>query len=76
MPRGLTLCHGVAGIQYALAIGSLALGHVELAGAFFVFALVQTFPLIVRRCGWSGACESTPVDPAAPERGTTPRPVS
>lgn len=71
MQRGLTPCHGVAAIQYALALGALALGHIEVAGAFLVFALAQTFTLVVQRCGWAGgACET-----AAPDRATTPRPV-
>ena len=63
----MTFCHGVALVQVALAIGSLALGQPALAGAFAVFAAVQIITLAVRRCSWGGqACETTYlVDPAA-----------
>lgn len=54
----LSFCAAIAGVQIALAVGALALGHASIAAAFGVFAVVQLIGVLGQRCGPERACET------------------
>lgn len=62
----LSFCAAIAGVQIAVAVGALALGHLSVAAAFGVFAVVQLIGVLGQRCGPERACETRLVAPDAP----------
>lgn len=62
----ISICAGVAGVQSALALGALALGYPQVAGAFGAFALVQLISIAAQRCATDGVCDTRLVAPDVP----------
>lgn len=62
----MSLCAGLAGVQTALALGALALGHPQVAGAFGLFAVVQFMSIAAQRCAADGACDTRLISPDVP----------
>jgi hypothetical protein len=73
MKARISWCQGVAGVQLALAAGSLVLGYPAVAAAFGVFAVAQIASIAVERCGIVGPGVDrlcAPDTPGRPHRRT------
>lgn len=62
----ISFCAVIAGLQSALALGALALGYPQVAGAFGVFALVQVITLTAERCTPDVTCDTRLVSTDVP----------